>query len=196
MATDCGIKMNRCKLLKENKRSHFMTKRFDRQGNIKLHLQTLCALAHFDYNEPALYSYEQAFQVLRQLKLPYSQMEELYRRMTFNVIARNHDDHTKNISFLMDQNGNWSLSPAYDVIYAFNPNNIWLKAHQMSVNGKREDITKKDLIETAANMNIKKPNEIIEKTIEFVSKWNHYAKKSDVDKEQIKAIGKTMLLKI
>jgi serine/threonine-protein kinase HipA len=196
MAADCGINMSPCKLLEENKRAHFMTKRFDRQGNIKLHLQTLCALAHFDYNDPASYSYEQAFQVLRRLKLPYSQMEELYHRMTFNVIARNQDDHTKNISFLMDQNGNWSLSPAYDVIYAFNPNNIWLKAHQMSVNGKREDITKKDLIETAANMNIKKPNEIIEKTIEVVSKWNHYAKRSDVDKEQIKAIGKTMLLKI
>ncbi|MBL4587563.1 MAG: type II toxin-antitoxin system HipA family toxin, partial [Flavobacteriales bacterium] len=121
MAKNCGIRMAECKLMEEHDRAHFMTKRFDRIGTEKLHMQTLCGIAHFDYNQPALYSYEQAFQVMRQLRLPYPDAEELFRRMAFNVLCFNCDDHTKNISFLMDRNGEWRLSPAYDVTYAYNP---------------------------------------------------------------------------
>ena len=149
MAKDAGINIMDSKILEENNRAHFMTKRFDRIGNEKLHMQTLCAIAHFDYNYSNAYSYEQAFQVMRQLKLPYSQMEELLRRMIFNVIARNQDDHTKNISFLMDKEGTWSLSPAYDITYAYDPANKWMKSHQMSINGKRENINRKDILELA-----------------------------------------------
>ena len=149
MAKECGINMTDSRLLEKNRRAHFMTKRFDRQGTKKLHLQTLCAIAHFDYNDPAAYSYEQAFQVMRQLRLPYRDAEELLRRMCFNVIARNQDDHTKNISFLMDENGEWALSPAYDVTYAYDPANKWMKDHQMSINGKRKDIKRSDMVALA-----------------------------------------------
>lgn len=196
MAKDCGIIITECKLLEERKRAHFMTRRFDRDGTKKLHMQTLCAIAHFDYNSAGAYSYEQAFQVMRQLKLPYLDSEQLYRRMVFNVIARNQDDHTKNISFLMDETGKWSLSPAYDLTYAFDPGNLWLKSHQMSINGKLDDITRKDLIEVAKRMNIKKSNLIIDKVLDVVSYWTKYAKRAGVDINQINKIKKVLRLKI
>lgn len=196
MAKDCGIDMTLCKLLKENKRAHFMSRRFDRDGPRKLHMQTLCALAHFDYNDPSAYSYEQAFQIIRQLKLPYTDTENMFRRMVFNVVARNQDDHTKNISFIMDENGLWQLSPAYDMTYAYDPKNKWMKSHQMSINGKRDAIRRKDLLEAAKKMNIKKPGEIIAKTIETISNWNKYAKIAEVNQDQIGAIRKTFLLKM
>lgn len=193
MAKECGINMTAGRLLEKNRRSHFMTKRFDRQGTKKLHLQTLCAIAHFDYNDPAAYSYEQAFQVMRQLRLPYRDAEELFRRMCFNVIARNQDDHTKNISFLMDENGEWALSPAYDVTYAYDPANKWMKDHQMSINGKRKDIERSDMVALAKKMNIKKPDEIIEKIISKVMNWSKYADKAKVSAKQTKAIERTFL---
>jgi serine/threonine-protein kinase HipA len=199
MATACGISMSECKLLHEGTRTHFMTKRFDRvgvSGNIKLHAQTLCGLAHYDYNDTQSYSYEQALQVMRQIKLPYPDMEQLYRRMVFNVVARNQDDHTKNISFLMDEKGTWRLSPAYDVTYAYDPANKWMKAHQMSINGKHDAITRTDLLAVAKNMDIKKPAQIIAEVIEAVSGWNKYAKQAGVEAEQIKAIKKTFLMKV
>ncbi|MDD5362397.1 MAG: type II toxin-antitoxin system HipA family toxin [Ignavibacteria bacterium] len=191
MAKACGINMSYSRLLNENGRSHFMTKRFDRTGIEKHHMQTLCALEHFDYNDPLSYSYEQAFQTIRKLKLFYLDSEELYRRMVFNVIAKNNDDHTKNISFLMDKNAKWSLSPAYDVTFAFNPANRWIKSHRMSINGKRDDITKEDLICVAKNMNIKKPNEIIEQIKDTVSSWNEFAKTAGVNRRQAISIHKT-----
>lgn len=194
MAKDARINIMESRLLKENNRAHFMTKRFDRNGNNKLHLQTLCAIAHFDYNYSNAYSYEQAFQVMRQLKLPYSQMEELLRRMVFNVIARNQDDHTKNISFLMDKNGNWSLSPAYDITYAYDPTNKWMKVHQMSINGKRDDVTRKDILELAKKMNLKKAEKIINEVIASISKWKLFAKEAGILKNQIEAINKTFIL--
>jgi serine/threonine-protein kinase HipA len=194
MAKDCGINMSQSKLLHENKRAHFMTKRFDRENTKKLHMQTLCALAHFDYNEPGAYSYEQAFQVMRQLKLPYSEMEELYRRMAFNVIARNQDDHTKNISFLMDDSGKWKLSPAYDMTYAYDPKSKWMRAHQLRINGKSEDISSSDLQQLAKKMNIKKSSEIIEQVKESASKWTKFAKEAEIHPDQIKAIKQTFLL--
>jgi len=196
MAKDCGIIMSECNLLEESGRAHFMTKRFDRTGTEKLHMQTLCALAHFDYNNPTAYSYEQAFQVMRQLLLPYTDAVELFKRMTFNVIAMNRDDHTKNISFLMDKTGIWKLAPAYDVTYSYHPGNKWMMAHQMSVNGKRNEIKRSDLLSVAKNMNIKKPNEIIEHIVETVSKWKKYAKQAGVNTEQLKAIEKVLLIKI
>jgi len=194
MAKDAGINIMDSKILTENNRTHFMTKRFDRIGNTKLHMQTLCAIAHFDYSYSNAYSYEQAFQVMRQLKLPYSQMEELLRRMVFNVIARNQDDHTKNISFLMDKDGNWSLSPAYDITYAYDPANKWMKAHQMSINGKRENINGEDILELAKNMNIKKAANIIDEVIESVSKWKIFANEAGIPNEQIDAIEKTLIM--
>ncbi|MEO8150048.1 MAG: type II toxin-antitoxin system HipA family toxin [Bacteroidia bacterium] len=191
MALDCGINMTTCKLLNENNRSHFMTKRFDRIGNTKLHMQTLCAIAHYDYNNATAYSYEQAFQIMRQLKLPYSDFEQLYMRMIFNVIARNQDDHTKNISFLMNEESKWKLSPAYDVTYAYDPKNKWMKAHQLSINGKNDDIKKADVLSVAKEMNIKKPLSIIESVNQSVKKWRRFAKEATVNTDQIKAIGKT-----
>jgi serine/threonine-protein kinase HipA len=193
MAIDAGIAMSESKLMTENNRSHFMTKRFDRQNNQKIHMQTLCGIAHFDYNQPRAYSYEQAFQVMRQMRLPYSDMEELYRRMVFNVMSRNQDDHTKNISFLMFSNGDWQLSPAYDVTYAYNPDNFWLKAHQMSVNGKRENILLEDLLAVAQNINLKKPKPIIELCNEVLSNWKNYAFKAGIDQTQIEQIGKQII---
>lgn len=196
MAKDCGISITECKLLEEHKRAHFMTRRFDRVGTKKLHMQTLCAIAHFDYNSAGACSYEQAFQIMRQLKLPYGDSEQLYRRMVFNVIARNQDDHTKNISFLMDETGKWGLSPAYDLTYAYDPGNIWLKSHQMSINGKLDDISRKDLTETAKKMNIKKSNEIIESVRDVVSNWKKYAKGAHVEINQINMINRVLRLKL
>lgn len=190
MAVDCGISMSTCKLLEENDRAHFITKRFDRlSGNEKIHLQTLCAIAHFDYNDPNAYSYEQAFQVMRQIRLPYPDAEELYRRMVFNVIARNLDDHTKNISFLMDNNGGWKLSPAYDVTYAYNPESRWTRRHQLSINGKRDELNIEDLLKVGKEMNIKKTKDIIDNVKDVISNWNIYAKDCNIPKSQIDSIA-------
>jgi serine/threonine-protein kinase HipA len=193
MARDCGIIMEPCELLEEHGRAHFLTKRFDRVGPNKLHMQTLCAITHADYNDPAGNAYEQAFQVMRRLGVPYTAMEQMFRRMVFNVVARNQDDHTKNISFLMDAEGLWSLAPAYDLTYAYDPANKWMKAHQMSINGKRDGLTRNDLLAVAKQMNIKKPNEAIEAVIEAVSHWPAFAKRAGVPVDQIKVIRKALL---
>jgi len=193
MAKECGIHMTESRLLEKNNRAHFMTMRFDRQGTKKIHMQTLCAIAHFDYNDPMAYSYEQVFQVMRQLRLPYQDAEELFRRMCFNVFARNQDDHTKNISFLMDESGTWALSPAYDVTYAYDPANKWMKDHQMSINGKRKDIERSDMVVLAKVMNIKKSDDIIDKLISTIMKWPKYADRAKVSAKQAKAIEKTFL---
>lgn len=191
MAISCGIKMTESRLLKENGRAHFMTRRFDRLKNEgKLHLQSLCAIAHFDFYDPGAYSYEQAFQIMRELKLPYSDAEQQYRRMVFNIVARNQDDHTKNIAFLMDKNGKWSLSPAYDVIYSYNPIGNWTSKHQMSINGKRDEFIKDDLIHVGKEMNIKSCERIIDDIIEVVSQWPGYAINAGVETAQIKSISK------
>lgn len=198
MILDCGITMSECRLLEENGRAHFMTRRFDRPGHSKkLHMQTLCGLSHFDYNNPNAYAYEQAFQTMRSLRLPYSDAEQLYRRMVFNVISCNNDDHTKNISFLMDENGQWKLSPAYDITFAYSPSSIWLSQHQLSINNKRRNITRNDLMTVANRMNIKKAREIIEQVREVInSRWREYAHEAGVAESQINAIGSTHLLTI
>lgn len=192
----CGIDMSECSLIEENGRAHFLTKRFDRENGKKVHMQTLCGIAHYDYRLHRAYSYEQAFNVMRALKLPYSQAQEMFRRMVFNVIVRNQDDHTKNISFLMGEDGVWRLSPAYDMGYSYNPNGGWTATHQMSINGKFDDITRKDLLECGAKNNIKNASLIIDEVCEIASQWPIMAKECDVPQSMIDDIKANMLLNI
>ena len=197
MAIRAGITMTESRILEEGGRSHFMTKRFDRIGsNEKLHVQTLCGLAHYDYRMLRAYSYEQLFEIMRRLKLPYNQQEEMYRRMAFNVVARNQDDHTKNISFIMDRRGEWSLSPAYDVSWAYNPSGEWTSKHQMSINNKWDDITRADLVEFAKRCDINRPTEIIEQVKEAVSMWGTIAGELPIPEAQIHNIESTLRLTI
>jgi HipA-like C-terminal domain./HipA-like N-terminal domain. len=176
LAKACGIEMTECSLIEENGRAHFLTKRFDRENGKKIHMQTLCGIAHFDYRLHCAYSYEQAFNVMRALRLPYSEAQEMFRRMVFNVVVRNQDDHTKNISFLMDESGKWRLSPAYDMGYAYNPNGRWTATHQMSINGKFDEITRDDLLAFAHQINIKEAKNIIDEVCEVTSHWPDMAK--------------------
>lgn len=192
----CGIDMTDCRLIEENGRAHFLTKRFDRQNGEKIHMQTLCGMAHYDYRLPRAYSYEQAFNIMRALRLPYSQAQEMFKRMVFNVVVRNQDDHTKNISFLMDKSGKWRLSPAYDMGFAYNPKGGWTSQHQMSVNGKFDDITRTDLLEFAHRNNIKEGREIIDMITETASIWPVMAKKCGVPQAMIKVILPEMKLKL
>lgn len=196
LVKECGIEMSECSLIEENGRAHFLTKRFDRESGKKVHMQTLCGIAHYDYRIHRAYSYEQAFNVMRTLRLPYSEAQEMFKRMVFNVILRNQDDHTKNISFLMDERGKWRLSPAYDMGYAYNPNGGWTATHQMSINGKFDDITRKDLTECAAKNNIKGANEIIDRIKESASNWARIALECEVPKEMINSITPNLLLDI
>ncbi len=182
MAKDAGIDMTQCKLLEENGRAHFMTKRFDRVNGNKQHLQSLCGMAHYDFNMAGAYSYEQAFEIMRQLRLSKAEASKQYRRMLFNIIARNQDDHTKNISFLMGPNGKWKLSPAYDVMYSHNPAGKWTNQHQMSVNGKRDHFTKKELIKTGKSISLSRPEEILDEVMTAVDKWQEFANKAGVNK--------------
>lgn len=196
LVKECGIEMTDCRLISENGRAHFLTKRFDRENGRKVHMQTLCGIAHYDYRLPRAYSYEQAFNIMRALRLPYSQAQEMFRRMVFNVVVRNQDDHTKNISFLMDRNGKWRLSPAYDMGYAFNSKGGWTAQHQMSINGKFDNITRVDLLEFANRNNIKDANEIIEMICETASRWPAIAKDCGVPQAMIDAILPDMLLSL
>ena len=191
MARLAGINMSECRLLYENNRAHFMTRRFDRVSGEKVHMQTLCGLTHNDYNMRNSCSYEQAFAYMRQLYLPYPQAEEFFRRMVFNVVARNQDDHTKNISFLMDKTGKWSLSPAYDISWAYNSNGIWTQTHQMSIRGKLNDIAREDLLDVARQMNIKHANELIDQVVEAVSQWKHLALQYTIPQDIIEYIQST-----
>ena len=188
LAKACGIKMIECSLIEENGRAHFLTKRFDRENGKKIHMQTLCGIAHFDYRLHRAYSYEQAFNVMRALRLSYSEAQEMFRRMVFNVVVRNQDDHTKNISFLMDESGKWRLSPAYDMGYAYNPNGRWTATHQMSINGKFDEITREDLLFFAQQNNIKEAADIIDETCEVVSHWPEIANDCGVLPEIINTI--------
>lgn len=194
LVKECGIEMSDCSIIEENGRAHFLTKRFDRQDGKKVHMQTLCGIAHYDYRNPRSYSYEQAFNVMRALRLPYSQAQEMYRRMVFNVVIRNQDDHTKNISFLMDRQGKWSLSPAYDMGFAYNPKGGWTAQHQMSVNGKFDDISRTDLLEFAKRNNIKDAAEIIDSITEVSSRWPLIARECEVPQQMIDAIVPNMKL--
>ena len=194
MAVDCGIEMTECRLLEENGRAHFMTRRFDRipdQG--KVHVQTFCALQHFDFNNIGSYSYEQLFQTMRSLRIDYPQAKQMYRRMVFNVLARNCDDHTKNFAFTMNKQGLWAISPAYDVCHAYRHDSLWVSQQSLSVNGKRLGIERKDLLAVASQMNIKKPYEIIRHIESILEIWPDYAKQCDVETLLQKAIAKTFV---
>lgn len=180
MAKLAGIDMMECRLLEENGRAHFLTKRFDRVGGQKLHMQSLCGLAHFDFNESGLYSYEQAFSIMRKLHLDKQEAAEQFRRMVFNVVARNLDDHTKNIAFLMDKDGHWTLSPAFDLTYAHNPAGKWTSQHQMSINGKRDNLTRDDFKIVGDAIGLSKPDQIVDEVINAVSEWPRLAKDAGV----------------
>jgi serine/threonine-protein kinase HipA len=191
MAEAAGITMSPCRLLEENGRRHFMTRRFDRlAGGEKLHMQSLCALAHFDFNQAGAYSYEQAFLTIRQLGLPMDAIEEQFRRMVFNIVARNQDDHVKNIAFLMDKQGRWSLAPAFDLTYSYNPGGDWTATHQMSLNGKRDGFTIEDLRSGAASGLMKRgrAETILDEVREAARRWPEFAEMAQVDSSWRKAI--------
>ena len=193
MAKNCGIEMADCRLLEEGGRAHFMTSRFDRVGNEKLHIQSLNAMSGMNFRNTGTYSYEQVFSVLKRLKLSYREIDQLYRRMVFNIVARNCDDHTKNISFLMDKNGKWSLTPAYDVCYAYDPAGRFNYQHFLSVNGKYNNIENNDILEVGAREGIKNRKEITEQVKDVVSRWPEYAKAAGLSKTNpvVKSIQKT-----
>ena len=185
MAVDAGIDISPSELVIEGKRAHFMTKRFDRDGNRKRHVISLCAIDHADYKKAGAYSYEQLLTVARQLKLPRKDAIEIYRRMVFNVIARNHDDHTKNTSFILDNaNSQWRLSPAFDLAYSYKKDSPWVNAHQMSINGKRDSFIRDDLLAIASLIgNFKKESkQIIDHITDIVSQWDDYATQAQVFK--------------
>lgn len=197
MATDCGIEMMPCKLLEENGRAHFMTLRFDREGaETKHHVQTFCAMKHYDYNYVGSFSYEQLFQTMRELKLDYRDAEQMFRRMVFNVIARNCDDHTKNFAFMLKEGGRWELAPAYDICHAYRPDSTWVSKHALSVNGKRDDITREDLLTLGNAIRCKNAAEIIDATREVVANWPTYARRYGVRDDLEKTIAATHILQL
>ena len=194
MAKACEIEMTKCQLLEENGRAHFMTQRFDREdGDIKHLIQTFCAMQHFDFNNVNSYSYEQLFQTLRLLRLPYPQAEQMFRRMVFNVMARNCDDHTKNFAFRLRKDQDWELAPAYDICHAFRPGSEWVIQHVLSINGKRSNISKEDLLTIAKSMNIKKAKEIIQQISEVVKNWYYFAEETKVEPKLSNAIKSTLI---
>ncbi len=198
MALECGIDMSECRLFKEHGRSHFMTRRFDRlAGGEKLHMQSLSALAHYDFNMAGAYSYEQALLVMRQLQLPMQAIEQQFRRMAFNIVARNQDDHVKNIAFLMNKSGEWSLSPAFDMTYSFNPAGAWTASHQMTMNGKRDNFTLDDFNACAKKASMKRGRaaKIVSEVQATVSKWKSFAEQAGLPDGVRQKIQRTLNLK-
>ena len=193
MAKKAGIDMKESRILKENGRSHFMTRRFDRtDSGQKIHMQSFCAMEHFDFKKAGAHSYEQALRTIRKLGMPMVAIEEQFRRMAFNIIGRNQDDHVKNIAFLMDKSGNWSLSPAFDMTYSHNPQGDWTSRHQMSLNGKRDDFTIEDFKACAKNASMKRgrAEEIVWQVREAVLQWKNFADKSGVPPEVADSIAR------
>ena len=194
MARAAGITMSECRLHHEGGRSHFMTKRFDRDDTgHKIHIQSLGAMRHFDFNDPSAYSYEQAVMTIRDLNLGMVAVEEQFRRAVFNIIARNQDDHVKNISFLMDRSGKWSLSPAYDVAYAYNPGGTWTHNHQMSLAGRRNDFERDDILQFAASIGMKRRRalEILDKASASVQNWDKHAEAAEIAPRDAARIKRT-----
>ena len=193
MAQACGIEMAECRLLTENSNHHFMTRRFDRtdSGN-KIHMQTVAGLAHLDRDQR--HSYEEVFGIIRKMNLPMEASLQLFRRMVFNVVARNNDDHTKNFSFLMDQQGRWKLAPAYDICYSYKPGGRWIGQHQLSLNGKQDGFTRLDLSTVGERMGIRRCGEIIDEVTHAVSKWRSIAQDCGVRESHINEIEKNLLL--
>lgn len=195
MAVDAGITMSPSRLFEENGRRHFMTKRFDRlDGGGKLHMQSLCGMAHYDFNQAGAYGYEQALQVIRRLGLPMAAIEEQFRRMVFNIVARNQDDHVKNIAFLMDRSGTWSLSPAFDMTYSYQPSGKWTSSHQMTMNGKRDGFTLDDFKACAQGASMKRgrAETIVAEVRAIVARWRDYADEARVNPAQRDKIEATL----
>ncbi|MBU6401850.1 MAG: HipA domain-containing protein [Verrucomicrobia bacterium] len=192
MARAAAIVMSDCRLLEESGRAHFMTRRFDRdRSGGKIHVQSLCALGHYDFNASGEHGYEQAFAAIQRLNLGHEAMQEMFRRMVFNVLARNQDDHTRNIAFLLEQNGPWRLSPAFDLTWSFNPAGSWTSRHEMSVNGKRDEFTRDDLSTVAQQFGIKDANDLIEQVASAVADWPRHAKEAAVSAAHQKEIART-----
>ena len=194
MAKAAGITMTECRLLEENGRRHFMTRRFDRlPGGAKLHMQSLGALGHFDFNQAGAHAYEQALLAIRQLQLPMAAVEEQFRRLVFNIVARNQDDHVKNIAFLMNQQGEWSLAPAFDVTYSYNPAGAWTARHQMTLNGKRDGFTREDFEAGAKTALLKRGRaaKIIAEVQTVVKRWPEFAAEARLDHDWRDKIQKT-----
>jgi serine/threonine-protein kinase HipA len=193
MAKAAGITMSECRLLEEHGRRHFMTRRFDRlRDGTKLHMQSLGSLGHFDFNNAGAYAYEQAFLIIRQLALPVTAMEEQFRRMLFNVVARNQDDHVKNIAFLMNKAGEWSLAPAFDVTYSYNPSGSWTGTHQMTINGKRDDFARADLRAAGRSAGLKqgRADVLLKEVTAAVTRWPDFAGKAGVPRDVVDRIQK------
>lgn len=191
MAEAAGIAMTECRLLEEHGRRHFMTRRFDRlDDGGKLHMQSLGGLAHFDFNEAGAYAYEQAFLIIRQLGLPMAAVEEQFRRMLFNVVARNQDDHVKNIAFLMDKSGEWTLAPAFDVTYSYNPSGRWTGTHQMTVNGKRDGFVTADIVAAGRHAGLKQGRAaaLLEEVTAAVKRWPEFADRAELPGEVVEKI--------
>ncbi len=192
MATEAGLEMTECRLLKENGRNHFVTKRFDRTDDgDKIHMQSLCGIAHYDFNDAGAYSYEEAMNIIRRLDLGVEALEQQFRRMVFNIIARNHDDHTKNIAFLMNRSGKWILAPAYDVIYSWNKEGEWTNQHQMSVNGKRDNFQLEDFVECGKTALLKRGRvkDIIDDVQSAVLKWPDFASTAGLTEQKANQYG-------
>jgi serine/threonine-protein kinase HipA len=199
MAVDAGITMMPCQLLEENGRQHFMTRRFDRdEHGSKRHMLSLGTIAHYDFNQAGAHSYEQAFMVLRQLHLDIEARTQQLRRLVFNVVARNQDDHVKNIAFLMDPNGTWRLSPAFDVTYAYSSHGPWTSSHQMTINGKRDNFTMEDISAVAAAAGFKRGSarRIVLEIAEIVSRWPEYAEAVGVQPEHERRIQRALRLNL
>jgi serine/threonine-protein kinase HipA len=189
MAKAAGIDMMPCQLLAEGPRRHFMTKRFDRgPGGERFHVISLCGLAHLDYNLVATHSYDQYFQSVKALGLDPRELTEAYRRMVFNVMAVNNDDHAKNFAFLRDADSGWGLSPAYDITHAYNPNNQWINRHLMAVNGKFEGIALEDLYAVGERNDVPGYRRVVREVRQAVSEWSHFAAASELDEETTKSI--------
>ena len=195
MAKAAGIEMMECRLMEENGRAHFMTRRFDRHPTEgKIHMQSFCGLEHYDFNDVGMYGYEQLFQTMRKLRLTYPEAEQMFRRMVLNVLARNCDDHTKNFAFLMNREGIWRLSPAYDVCHAYRPDSPWVSQQSLSVNGKRSNISKDDLLAVGFQMNVKKAKLIVDQIEAVVKKWVEFAEEALVEPKLRDAITTTLLV--
>jgi serine/threonine-protein kinase HipA len=193
LAQKAGIEMAESRLLEEGGRAHFMTKRFDRVGGEKIHMTSLCGLGHFDFNDPAATSYEQAFVLARKIQIPRDDIAQLFKRMVFNLVFRNQDDHTKNIAFLMDREGAWQLSPAFDVAYSYNPKGLWTSKHQMSVNSKRDDFVLNDVLSAGEQTGLSKQkiNHIIQEVLACLQLWPDCAEKAVVNHDMMLMIGDT-----
>jgi len=194
MALDAGLDMSLCQLIEENGRAHFMTKRFDRtdQGE-RIHVQTWCGLAHYDFNYMTIFSYEMLFETMRSLRLSYAEAEQMFRRMVFNILAKNCDDHTKNFAFMYNQKEKkWRLSPAYDICYAYDENNFWVNQQTLSVNGKRKNISTEDLLTIAKTNSVKKGGQIISEISEVIKNWSKYANQAKIGRKLFQKINQNL----